>query len=290
MKLYHYTSAALAEGILSSSLSHGHLKRFNGKIITPVVWLTSDPNSEGHGLLTGDEKLTKKDVTYMEKVQGQLKNLTTHNKTQIRITIDIPDDTPTLQSFLEYCKINEDVKFAKIMGLSCYLDFTSISDKKLLRAFKTMKTKESTWWLSWVPLSPNLFTAIDFNDAGTFVPYLFETQGREILLDYGLVVVSPNSLQSLAKFEHASHQFGQVKAVVFCDDPNSKPSVEIRRAGRLLKFHINDQSLINGNLTDDIEEIKSWIRINSTELMNCWGVAVEKYFSYYPEKRTPFAK
>ena len=90
MKLFHYTSVALAESILSSSISPGHLMHSDGGMLKSVVWLTAEPRSWGHGLATGDETPSPLEIAHSERVRGEpLRNNRTADKTCIRIAVEL---------------------------------------------------------------------------------------------------------------------------------------------------------------------------------------------------------
>ena len=54
MKFYHFTSVSYAETILSMGISRGHVKHGDGSIRNSVVWLTTDPDADGHGQTGGN--------------------------------------------------------------------------------------------------------------------------------------------------------------------------------------------------------------------------------------------
>lgn len=286
MKFYHYTSVSLAENILSSSISAGHLNRLNGEMIHDVVWLTTDDSHRGHGLTTG-EKLTSSNVAYLERVQGApIEQKSTLDKTQIRITVNIPEsETGTLQPFVDYCKINENKLYAKIYGLSAYYDLKTLPPEKLRKLVKTRSTKESTWWLSWTPVETKHFSSIDFNINGKFLPYSFEEHGRKCLQDVGIEVVSAKSLESLARIIQPAHRLEQPKATVFCKNPHATPEVFITGGEAVCRFSIVNKDITDGVIPENISDIKEWIGDHETELLACWGSAVESFYRYYPEKR-----
>ncbi len=88
MKFYHFTSVSYAETILSMGISRGHVKHGDGSIRNSVVWLTTDPDADGHGLTTGDKTLTARDMEYLTRVDGVApKNGIVMNKTRVRLTV-----------------------------------------------------------------------------------------------------------------------------------------------------------------------------------------------------------
>lgn len=147
MRLFHYTALPLLEGILLSDLSIGHMNTPEG-IISPVVWLTTDPRAEGLGMPDGTENLTDRHLDHLEAVEGtRPKNRRTHDKKKVRLTFDIPDDAMLpLQPFSEYCARRPDGKWlAKWTGLSCYVDVAGADEKTIKKIMKSQPTREKTW-------------------------------------------------------------------------------------------------------------------------------------------------
>jgi hypothetical protein len=288
MLFYHYTSVSLADTILSSGLKHGHMNSLEG-LIRDVVWLTTDPSPDGHGLLNGREKLTASQVAYMQKVQGgPLRNARTTDKTKIRLTVNLPDDElHILQSYVEYCRTREGgEKFAKVMGLSCYFDVGSIEPKRLKALMKSQRTKEKTWWISFAPIPARYIAAVDYRHSDSFRPYSFDQVGRAELEEVGLYAPSSQSLEALQSIVPPSHLFEQTKALVICTAPANNPVVLIRGAGTERFFDINECQRIAGPAAaDDEPRIIEWLRQHRAELLACWERAIDSYYTYYPERR-----
>jgi hypothetical protein len=286
MKLFHYTSVPLADTILSSSLKFGHMNLPSG-LVRNVVWLTSDPSSEGHGLTTGQEKnLTESQIRHLEKVQGgPLRNHVMQDKTAIRLTYALPDDwTAIVQNFVDYCRVNEQdgELVAKMTGLSCYMDVNAADDKRLKRAFKTMKTKEKTWWISFAPIPSDLIVAVDVKTNKGYQPYAFDPHGRIGMANVGLFAPSEATLATLQPLLPGLHQFEIAKARMICTDPAQEPMVAIRGRGTERIFTIRDTRLVDGS---DLKqhELEDWVRQHRDELLGCWQQAVESYHSFHPE-------
>lgn len=86
MIFYHFTSVPLAESILHSGISEGHLSRSDGTILKPIVWLTTDSSVNGHGLPTGGT-IPESKRRYAMAVQGDLKKNLLQDKTQVRLRV-----------------------------------------------------------------------------------------------------------------------------------------------------------------------------------------------------------
>ncbi|ANL33939.1 hypothetical protein [Rhizobium phaseoli] len=84
MHLFHFTSAAHLRGISQHGITVGDVvtsfEKFEGRI---AVWLTSSPDPAGHGLRGGRA-----------------------DKTEFRLTVDIPDDAPDLHKWTEWAPAN----------------------------------------------------------------------------------------------------------------------------------------------------------------------------------------
>jgi hypothetical protein len=284
MKLYHYTSVPIAETILSSSLSRGHLRKSDNTIIHDVVWLTSDPSSDGHGLTNGTEKLTSSNVRHLEEVQGApLRNKMMHNKTAIRLTYNLPEDwQPIIQNFVEYSKIFEDKYYAKIMGLSCYIDIQKVSDKLLKSMYKNKKTKEKTWWISFIAIPSKFISAVDFKCGDKYIPYNFELHGRTGMAEVGFIIPSADTISTLRPLLPGLNAFENASARIICPTPEHEPIVHIRGQGTDRIFRINDGKFFAGTAATQ-NELEAWVLQHKDELMTCWHQAVSSYKEFYPE-------
>jgi hypothetical protein len=285
MKLFHYTAVPLAETILSSSLKHGHMNTPSG-LVRDVVWLTSDPSSEGHGLTTGDEKkLTVSQIRHLEKVQGgPLRNHVMQDKTAIRLTYDLPDDwTVIVQNFVEYCRRTEKdgELFAKATGLSCFMNIETTDQKRLKALVKSVKTKEKTWWISFTPIPSKFIVAVDVKTDKGYQPYSFEPHGRLGMAKVGLFAPSEATLATLQPLLPGLHQFETAKARLICTAPEQEPMVVIRGTGAEWIFTIRDARLVRGaELKRDA--LAAWVQQNRDELLDCWAEAVASYYTFYP--------
>lgn len=288
MIFYHYTSVPLAEAILTNGgINDGHMVRANGEILKPIIWLTTLPSHEGHGLLTGDETYSEDDIKFVTRVDGRApRNTVMHNKTAIRITVDLPDGTPGLVSFNEFCEHNEYPYFARRTGLTAHHKLKGIDDDEAEARYKDTKTMEDTWWLSTEPVLQDKIVAVDFNTPNGFVPYSFEQNGRVPFLDAGFSVVSPKSLATLNEIVRPGHQFDLVKAILLCDKPDRQPTVLIRGANYLAGFIVETGQLyFEREQGADHKLVQTWIRENRSEIMECWTEAVGIMYKFYPTLR-----
>jgi len=287
MRLYHYTSLPLVEGILLSDLSKGHLNTLRG-IISPVVWLTTDPTAEGHGMPNGTETLTDSHLDHLEKLQGgRPKNRRTHDKMKVRLTLDIPDsDMPQLQRFTDYCEHEPNGKWlAKWTGLSCYIDVATADDATLKSMMRRQATKEKTWWISFLPISAASISAIELRDKdGTYKPYDFEKFVRPAMGEQGFFYPSPDALRELLMIVKHVHPLGDAKPLIICAGPEATPTVAIRGGGTDLWYEIESgRSLTDTSAYEP--QLSVWIARFRTELMTAWDHARESYFTFYPDQR-----
>jgi hypothetical protein len=289
MKAFHYTAISLGEAILSSAISQGHLMHSDGAMTHNVVWLTTDPGPYGHGLTLGNERLSAAQIAHEERVVGgPLRNARTLDKTQLRIGVELDaSSNPGLISFMDYCKANESKAFAKWYGLSCLVDMGSVSDKELKRLARAATTKETTWWLSFSPVSPEAFISVDFSVEGRFEPYDFEQHGRGALRRLGFAFPSMPTLVEVAELIPAAHRFETPKAFVFCEDPNKSPKVVFRGGAAMRAFEITSRNPFFGEPCDTTADLQAWILRHEEELMACWQEAVELYYEAYPDRRPP---
>lgn len=291
MKLYHYTAISLGEAIFSSDISHGHLMHGDGHMTHNVVWLTTDPQPDGHGLTLGKELLTESQRQHMQRVQhGPLRNSRTLDKTQLRFTVELnPDQLPGLMSFISYCENNESETFAKVYGLSCVIDMKATSDKELKRLMQSAPTKERTWWLSFRPVMTRALSGVEFNVDGKFEPYDFERHGREAMRQLGFTYPSPAALSEVAEIVQPVNAFERPKAFVFCENPSKPAKVAIRGGGTERAFELQTGAPFVGAEDDRTRPLQDWVRRHRDELEACSSEAVELYYSYYPERRTSTA-
>jgi hypothetical protein len=287
MRLYHYTSAAMADAILLSDLSNGHMRTPEG-VIGPVVWLTSDPKAEGHGLLNGTETLTDRNMDHLEKLQGKRpQNRTTSDKMKVRLTFDIPEnEMHQLQRFIDYWDCRPGGKrFAKWTGVSCYIDTATANHKRVQAMMKSHPTKEKTWWISFLPVSARFITAVELRGAdGAYHPYDFEKLVRPALGELGFFAPSAKALQELQTSVKPKHPLGYIKALVICFNSDATPIVGIRDGGSDLLYEIETGKSLTDTMAYE-PQLSDWVATHRTDLMEAWAQAKESYYSFYPERR-----
>ena len=258
-------------------------------IISPVVWFTTDPSGEGHGLTNGTETLSDQTMNYSERASGaRPKNRRTHDKMKVRLTCDIPDEEMLLlQRFTDYCDGLSDGKaFAKWTGVSCYIDMTKADPKRVKAMMKSQPTKEKTWWISFMPISARFISAVELRGAkGQYHPYDFEGLARPAIEDLGFFSPSAKALRELQKIVTPLHPLGDAKALVFCPKPGLTPTVMVRGNGTDRLYKIETGRAHKGTADDD-PLLTAWIEDYRGELMDAWERATESYFSYYPEHRS----
>lgn len=285
MKLYHYTAASMGEAILTEGLTKGHLLHGDDSIRQDLVWFTTDPSHEHHGLTLGTEALTPRHVAYQQRLSPTpLRNARTLNKTQLRITVEIDDDSPWLMSFVDYAKRRgESPRYIKAMGASCVLD-SNLPAKKYQQLLKSTPTKEATWWLYFGAVRPDAVKAVDFNVNGVFEPYSFEAHGRAALERYGFSAPSAAAQAQIPLIVQPAHPLEHPKALVFCEDPDKAPKVVIRGGGGVRAFEILSKAIFVGPADRQAAELQAWVATHQAELMSCWERAVELFYEAYPDR------
>lgn len=290
MEFYHFTAVSMAEAILSKGISRGHVKHGDGSIRDSVVWLTTDAAPDGHGLLTGQEKMTARNMAYLTRVQGSApKNSVMFNKTRVRITVEMDADNGTLIPFVDYyASRGEKPHEAKLMGLSAYVENPwQLPFAKRQQLMKTTVTKEASWWLSFAPILASNITRVEYNSAAGFVDYDFEAHGRLHFHDAGFVVPCAATLESLRSLVPCHNPFEKAKAFAFCADPKQDACVVIRGGGEDYAFDVATGTSLFGTRHPNNSALSEWVRVHSAELLDCWAQAVDVYYTYYPNEGTP---
>jgi hypothetical protein len=289
LKLYHFTSVNCAESICYSSLSRGHLRTESGEILHRIVWLTTSPLPEGHGLLTGEEHLTDRQAAYMAKVQGEaiLRNRTTTDKTCVRITIDTAKLDDRLIKFSRWARLNGmSSLYISLMGLSAYHDLGSLPDEELRRARRRTKTREDTWYLHFGAIEPQQFLDISYKQSGTYVPYSFEKHGREVAESEGLAYLCEETLQTLREIVHSQYGLDQPKAHVFVANPDDSIRCIVRCSQFYAIFDIDDHCKVIdmvGTLPSSQENaLRAWVVRHYDEIQECHQRALAAYYKFYP--------
>ena len=223
----------------------------------------------------------------MERVQQRATaNDLTHNKTQMRLTVELdPGQLPTLVSFVKYCEQYENKQFAKLYGVSCLVDTRTTPAKEIKRLMKVATTKERTWWLSFAPIPVSAIVKVEFNVKGKFEPYEFELHGREAMRKLGLTFPSPQALADLREIITPANAHEMPKAWVFCEDPAKPAKVAIRGGGGAWWMEIGTGALVAGIGGEPPPALGDWLGRHRAELEACSSEAVEIYYAYYPERR-----
>ncbi len=274
----------MGEAILSSSISRGHLKHADGSLRQDVVWFTTDPEPDRHGLTLGTETLTARAIAWQERLaRAPLRNARTLNKTQMRLTVELDESNPWLMSFVDYASRRKEPKqYVRAMGLSCIVNETT-PRKEAERLKRTAITKEATWWLYFGAVPARCITAVDFNVGGRFEPYDFEAHGRAAMRQYGFVFPSPAALHEVEKLIPSSHPLERSKALVFCEESSAVPKVIFRGGGETRVFEILSLKPFVGELDERGVQLQHWIARHRTQLLDCWNDAIQLYFDAYPE-------
>lgn len=275
----------MAESILSSSISQGHLLRADNSLLHDVVWLTTSDKSYGHGLTNGKEKLTSSNIEFMERVQGKKLNssITTADKTQVRLALELdPKVETSLEKFTSFCKNNEPDHYAKYFGLSAVTNIKTLDTEQLRKLMRSMNTKEATWWLSWQPIPVSKIVSVDFWTGNKYECYDFEMHGRHALEKMGIFVPSKEALQTLSNVIDSTHPLEASKALVICPNLQAREVVIVRGAMTQTYYSMEDGSQIGNFQTPENEGLRSWILENKQELLSCWKRAVSSYHAFHP--------
>ena len=299
MKLYHFTSASLAKAVLSDNLSHGHLDLHTGHILQGVVWFTSLPSPEGTGVPMEARKMSEREVEKATRVQGELRNEMTGDKSKIRLSVDtsslspfgIVDGNPNgLISFVEWCGlIRAPKQWVKCMGLSALYDLDALSDEELSGLLGDKdSSKEHSWFIHFGPIESDLISAVDFKTDNGYVPYDFETHGREAMSDLGIECIKNEAHQRLLEIVKPAHPHEIVHAAVVCREPSDIKMVFVRGLGNTCFFNIETRKAV-ALMKDDpnypLRDVASWVEEHNQEIMSCWNSAVEGYYRFYPDKK-----
>lgn len=250
-----------------------------------VVWLTTSERPYGHGLLLGNETLTKDQIAYQERITGKKhQHSKTQDKTEIRIKIQIKQSDKYLIKYNKLIRKFErhpDI-FSKTIGLSALFNLRELSASELKSKIANTKTMEGTWWLYRNEIQPNLFKIIDFKTATRYEAYDFETHGRERLLKSGLAVADSNALKELKTILVPLHRFDYPKAFCFHHKVDDKPNVVLRGGGIYAQIFLDDLSMFDCTKGAPIEDLIDWTERHKNELYDCWEMAKQIYFQYYP--------
>lgn len=294
MKLYHYTGVTLATAIFNSDLKGSAYTTQGRQKVGPAVWLTSSAASEGHGLLTGNP-LTDDEFAQQVAIGNTPKNRHTHVKTAIRLCLDSSQLQPwslvdgVASGLIDYVRLSrdflgEDELWRKYMGMSCYVDPHTATPEQVLHDFQHMVTQESTWWLHFGSINPNLIEEVAFQTEEGFVPYDFELHGREVFVHNGLEVVSPELLAEFRLFYPPQNRFDAPHAAVFCEGKDARPLVLFQAIGKA--WGIDLQTLTAsarvGELPENIDLAIDWTQRHQEDLMRLWPAAVASYKRFYP--------
>lgn len=139
MRLYHFTSVVLAEGIFSSGFDpKPHRISGNSNNTSNVTWFTKSYNPFKTGVCDGSEAMSDAQMKEIENITGKRpKNTSAHNKHQIRISIGHSEIDGRFERLSHWIKRHGgDSNFQKYLGLSaCYGEdlLKSLDDDKLSR-------------------------------------------------------------------------------------------------------------------------------------------------------------
>ncbi|MEQ4316203.1 hypothetical protein ABNM52_25685, partial [Pseudomonas syringae] len=82
-------------------------------------------------------------------------------------------------------------------------------------------------------------------------------------------------------------QFDTPKALAFCREHDSKPSINFQWDKSIWDISLDGQystNLIFGELPENISLVIDWMSSNDEQLQALWLAAVESYNRFYPDK------
>ncbi|MBF8670257.1 hypothetical protein IR012_12525 [Pseudomonas putida] len=243
--------------------------------------------------------LSAKEVEKARRVQGELRNKLTSDKSQIRLSVaasslssfSLVEGKPSgLISFEKWCKLTGAPKYwSKYMGLSAIYDLDELTDEQLGRLLRRKDTsKEHTWYLHFGPIPADLILDVDFKIGDGYVTYNFEEHGLEAMSESGIECVRGLAHEQLLNIIKPAHQHEVVHAAVICVDPSAERNVLIRGDGNSCVLSIDTRRVLALHKIDPsypIKEVESWALENIQELTRCWECALEGFYRFYPEKR-----
>lgn len=278
MKLYHHTSATLLESILDDALSIGHLTFPDRSIKDGVVWLTSDPLPYHHGLLDG----TPLDADGMEaatRVQGaRPTNAATHDKRQVRITVDSQSLSGNCVPFLLWSQsVDPSGAFGQAIGLSAIDGVNGMTDEEVIALAKAGVSREGTWYLMTSPIMPAQFEAIDAFINGAHVPYAFEDHGRASLANHGLIYPDSSVLASLPSIGAPAHPFDRFAVFAVAPTASSPPHGRFRGHGADTIVALDESCEVIMTATEHPygPVLSDWVRSHRDEMVRLWLAAAD---------------
>ena len=283
MKLYHYTSATLLEAILDDALNNGLLKLPDGRLSEGIVWLTHDPLPYNHGLLDGTPLDEKGMASATQLVGKRPLNPATHDKRQVRITIDSDALDEGWMPFVEWAKaIGASSDYIRGMGLSAIDGIAAMDDKTFLAAVKNGVSREGTWYLVPNSISPARFESIEALVAGSYVPYAFEAHGRETLAKHGIVYPDAALLERLPSVGQPQHPFDRMTVCAFAPSASSTSHVRFRGFGQatIVELHCDGAMHAMGAARGDEILLRAWAYENLEAMMMLWEEAVAAARAY----------
>jgi hypothetical protein len=278
MKLYHHTSATLLEAILDDALSKGHLTFPNGAIQDGVVWLTSDPMPHHHGLLDGTP-LNAEGMMVAERVQGtRVTNSATHDKRQVRITLDSDSLGQRCVPFLLWAQtVDRSGSFGKAIGMSAIDGVNDMPDDAVIALLKAGVSREKTWYLVPEAILPTQFEALDAFVGGIHVPYDFEAHGRATLADHGLIYPGQDILRALPVVGAPMHPFDRFAVFAAAPTASTLPHVRFRGHGADAIVALDTECTIVATPTEHLygPVLSDWVRNHRPAMEQLWSKAAE---------------
>ncbi|WP_369989393.1 hypothetical protein [Pseudomonas xanthosomatis] len=248
---------------------------------------------------TEARKISSSEAEYAKRVQGELRNDFTADKSKIRLCVDsknlssfeIVEGHPSgLISYPNFCDLMKIPReWVKIVGLSALYDLNALSDDELQRLISdTNSSTENTWYLHFGPVKPELISAVDFKIGKDYVSYDFDRHGRQAMSDLGFECISGDAHQRLLEFLKPGHHHDFVHSAIVCADPLGFKMATIRGLCNSCYVDIEKAEIVGLHRDDPNyprRDVQEWIMQNIDELNRCWVAAVERFYKFFPEKR-----
>ncbi|HGG2161357.1 TPA: hypothetical protein ACJFRO_004286, partial [Escherichia coli] len=289
MDLYHFTAIPMLHSILASEgLREGYLTLYDGTILYNKVWLTTSPLPYGHGLCNGTEKLSESEKSFIRRAGNMLDSAPinrTHNKKLIRLKID-SEWIKKQPGFCSYKKLMRAlgqpkayIKYVGAMGIEGARCMTNEQINKIMRKGNT---KEDTWYIFNGVIPPSRIVSVEYMETkDKYVPYDFESHGRDYIENSGIYPISSLLLSNLNNaMQNITFLPGSV--IAFCHKENSEENILFRHVLFTCSISLRSFSVLiaTGDETSfytHLDILKSWVQKNAKELCQLFEKARKSY-------------
>lgn len=294
MNLYHFTSTVLAEGIFSMGFLPGPHRTPDNRIAN-VTWFTKSGSPVKTGVCDGSETMSESVMNEVERLTGKRpKNKTTHNKYQIRLSINESEIDERFERVTHWIRrYGGTSSYQKYLGLSAiYGDdyLKSIDNDKLAKlTHKKHTSDEKNWYVTEHSLIPHTIKTVEFLENNHYVPYDFMRHGIPSLNSSGIIVVPTGISHDLTSRIPIQHDFDTPQVRLFCGHPSNDIAFAIQSFGTKIVVRPGDNFEISrkegpSDLELSDNTIISWANDNRDVLYDCWQQAVSRYYDFYPSE------